>query len=111
MRIRDLPKTRTKNYFCFFHLAKTALRAISDRRSGESLAIRAGPPFRPPSLPNETAAGFFFLPIVLLERLGMGLSSYCNRKFASRKTVCLFTEHCDEVICENHRTIKWRINR
>ena len=38
----------------------TALRAISDLRSGESLSARILPPFDPPSLPNRTAAGFFF---------------------------------------------------
>jgi hypothetical protein len=29
------------------------------RSAGESLAARALPPFKPPSLPNATAAGFF----------------------------------------------------
>lgn len=44
----------------FFHLVRTALRAISVRRSAESFAALAGPPLRPPSLPKETAAAFLF---------------------------------------------------
>ncbi len=45
----------------FAHLASTAFRAISLRRSGESFEARILPPFDPPSFPNATAAGFFFL--------------------------------------------------
>jgi hypothetical protein len=41
----------------------TALRASSDLRFGESFAARAGPPFKPPSRPNATAAGFFPLTV------------------------------------------------
>ncbi len=41
--------------FCFFHLATTALRAISDRRSGLKAAALAGPPFLPPLRPRATA--------------------------------------------------------
>src|SRR5713101_2187801 len=45
--------------------AITALRAISLRRSGVSLAALALPPLLAPSLPKATAAGFFRrLPIV-----------------------------------------------
>lgn len=55
----------------FVQRAKFALRASSDLSLAESLAIRALPPLRPPSLPKATAAGFFFLSVVLLERLGM----------------------------------------
>jgi hypothetical protein len=41
--------------FCFFHLVMTALRAISDRRSGLKAAALAGPPFFPPLRPRATA--------------------------------------------------------
>ena len=34
-----------------------AFRAISDRRSGDSLSARAFPPFRPPSLPSAEVVG------------------------------------------------------
>jgi hypothetical protein len=34
----------------------------------ESFAARALPPFEAPSLPSATAAGFFFLFVILLER-------------------------------------------
>ena len=46
------------------HRANTAFRAISRLRSDVSLAARILPPFDPPSFPNATALGFFFLPIV-----------------------------------------------
>ena len=46
-------------FFCFFHLAMTALRAISFRRSGLKAAALAGPPFLPPFRPRATAWGFF----------------------------------------------------
>ena len=49
----------------------TAFRAISDLRLAESFAARALPPFEAPSFPSATAAGFFFLPVVLLERFGI----------------------------------------
>ena len=58
-------------YFLFPQRTRTALRAISDLRSGESLAARALPPLRPPSLPKATAAGFFSLTFLILERLGI----------------------------------------
>ena len=29
------------------------------------LAVRAGPPFNPPSLPSATAAGFFFAVFII----------------------------------------------
>jgi hypothetical protein len=45
----------------FFHRVAMALRANADLSVAESFAIRAGPPFNPPSLPSATAAGFFFL--------------------------------------------------
>lgn len=48
-----------------------ALRPSSDLSLAESFAMRAFPPLRPPNRPKATAAGFFFLPVVLLERLGM----------------------------------------
>src|SRR4051812_24487918 len=53
--------------------AKTAFRAICDLRFAESFAARALPPFRPPSLPNATAAGFFSLPRFILDRLSLGM--------------------------------------
>ena len=49
----------------------TALRASADLAAGDSFAIRAFPPLRPPSLPKATAAGFFSLPVSLRERLGI----------------------------------------
>jgi hypothetical protein len=42
------------------HRAFAARSAISILRSRESFAALARPPFRPPSLPRATAAGFFF---------------------------------------------------
>src|SRR5262245_36812075 len=39
-----------------FHLACTALRALSLRCSGVSFFARAGPPLSPPKRPNSTAA-------------------------------------------------------
>jgi hypothetical protein len=47
-----------ERYLC--HRAKTAFRAISFRRSGESFLARAMPPFEAPSFASATAAGFFF---------------------------------------------------
>jgi len=44
-----------------FPLAMPALRAISRRLSAESFLARAFPPFKPPSLPNSTAASFLAL--------------------------------------------------
>src|SRR5579864_4937675 len=43
------------------HRVVTALRALSLRSSGVSLAARAGPPLRPPLRPNATACRFFLL--------------------------------------------------
>ena len=60
-----------ESYFLLFQRAKTALRAISVLRLAESFAARALPPFWPPSFPKATAAGFFFLPVEFIERLGM----------------------------------------
>jgi hypothetical protein len=49
-----------QRFLLFFdHLACAALRAASLRCIGVMLAVRAGPPFNPPSLPSATAAGFF----------------------------------------------------
>ena len=47
------PATRTPD---FFQRASTAIRAISERRSGLSFFARAGPPFSPPSRPRNAAA-------------------------------------------------------
>src|ERR1017187_4249566 len=44
----------------FAQRAWTALRALSLRCAGVSLAALAGPPFLPPFRPRATAAGFFF---------------------------------------------------
>jgi hypothetical protein len=46
-----------KNHF--FHLFKAAFFAISLRFLADRLAALAFPPFKPPSLPRATAAGFF----------------------------------------------------
>src|ERR1022692_4938512 len=45
----------------FAQRAWTALRALSLRCAGVSLAALAGPPFLPPFRPRATAAGFFFV--------------------------------------------------
>jgi hypothetical protein len=45
--------------FRFFHLAAAAFLAICDLRLLERAKSLAFPPFRPPSLPSSTAAGFF----------------------------------------------------
>lgn len=42
-----------------FHLELAAFLEISDFLSGDKLDALAIPPFKPPSLPNATAAGFF----------------------------------------------------
>lgn len=49
--------------YCYFlaQRACAACWAIVFRSAAESLAALARPPFCPPSLPNATAAGFFFL--------------------------------------------------
>jgi hypothetical protein len=44
----------------FFQRASAALFALSDRSALLSFFALAGPPFRPPSRPSATAAGFFF---------------------------------------------------
>lgn len=41
------------------HLAAAAFFAISRRLASDSRLARAGPPFKPPVLPNATACGFF----------------------------------------------------
>jgi hypothetical protein len=46
---------------CLAQRALAARWAIEILSSFESFAARARPPFCPPSLPNATAAGFFFL--------------------------------------------------
>jgi hypothetical protein len=43
----------------FFHRARAAILAISERSSGESFVARALPPTAPPALPRATAAGLF----------------------------------------------------
>ena len=53
------PKTRHDFFLRLGPRAAAAFRAISLRRSGERAAARAGPPFKPPSLPSATAALFF----------------------------------------------------
>src|SRR2546423_15196113 len=79
-------------HLCYFfvHLASAAFLAIFDRSCFDRAFALALPPFRPPSRPSATAAGFFFFfgsvlvwPVVcetmeaaswfksLLERLGM----------------------------------------
>ena len=48
--------------FFFFTRAQrafTAFLALSLRSSAVMLAARAGPPFKPPLRPKDTAAGFF----------------------------------------------------
>ena len=49
----------------FDHRASAALRAAALRCAGVMLAVRAGPPFNPPSRPSATAAGFFFALIAM----------------------------------------------
>lgn len=58
--------------YCSFvaQRACAARWAIAFLRSGDNFAARAFPPFVPPSLPNATAAGFFFRS---LTGNGMGL--------------------------------------
>ncbi len=73
-RISSTPRknfSAARTYFSFFPLlfalaqrARTACRAISLRRSGESFDALIFPPLEPPSLPKATAAGFFFFSIV-----------------------------------------------
>jgi hypothetical protein len=88
------------HYFSLFQRAFAACRAISALFIGESFAALATPPFKPPSLPSTTAAGFFSalgstactLPVAccttekavsfisLLDRLGMAqLCAYLGR--------------------------------
>jgi hypothetical protein len=57
-----------------FQRARAAFRALRERSSGESFAAFAGPPFKPPSLPKATAAGFFSF--LTLEFLGMAVKIY-----------------------------------
>ena len=66
-----------------------ALRPSSDLSLGDSFAIRLGPPFKPPSRPKATAAGFFFLPVVVFLGCGIFEWLYCTSKIASRKSVIL----------------------
>lgn len=71
-------KTRlaVQNHFSLFHRVKTALRAISDLRRADNFLARALPPFKPPSLPRATAAGFFCWFNFLRDRLGMSHDCY-----------------------------------
>jgi hypothetical protein len=46
-------------FFAFAHLASAALRALTLRCSGVSLAALFLPPFEPPIFPSATAFGFF----------------------------------------------------
>jgi hypothetical protein len=64
-------KDLAADFFFLFHRVRMALRPSSDLSFEESFDMRALPPLRPPSLPKATAAGFFFLIVVLLECLGM----------------------------------------
>lgn len=61
--------------FDFCQRAMTAFRASSERASGLNRAIRAGPPFKPPSRPRATAARFliFFFLVVCFALLAMSL--------------------------------------
>jgi hypothetical protein len=58
------------------HLFRAAFWAISRRRFAESATARALPPFRPPSRPNATAAGFF------LRRLSFSVCRMTWRRMA-----------------------------
>jgi hypothetical protein len=66
----------------FFIRPKTARRAISDWRLAESFFARAFPPLRPPNLPKATAAGFFMVTAFVLERLGMMQLWHINSEIA-----------------------------
>ena len=46
-------------YYLFFHRAAAAFFAESTRSFLVMLLARASPPFGPPNLPKDTAAGFF----------------------------------------------------
>jgi hypothetical protein len=61
---------QTKNIYAL-QREIAALRADSLRSLAESFLALAFPPFKPPSLPSATAAGFFFWFDFLRERLGM----------------------------------------
>ena len=51
---------RFQDFFFFWdHRANAALRAAALRCAGVIFAASAGPPFKPPSRPSATAAGFF----------------------------------------------------
>ena len=53
--------TEFQVFFLFFdQRASAALRAAVLRCDGVMLAVRAGPPFNPPSRPSATAAGFLY---------------------------------------------------
>lgn len=58
--LTHVPPKQFLHYFC--QRAAAAFFAISRRRRAERLSARACPPFRPPSLPRATAAGFFVAP-------------------------------------------------
>lgn len=68
--------------------ALTARRANSTRRFFESAAVRAGPPFLPPSLPRATAAGFFFLSGFFATSIHCLLPSGPTRAVWYRRRVC-----------------------
>src|ERR1035438_8408134 len=63
-----LPATRFLPVFTFAHRAWTALRALSLRCIGVSLAALASPPFFAPSRLRATAALFFRLAMILIIR-------------------------------------------
>src|SRR5205085_8674387 len=63
----------------FAQRARTALRALSLRCLGVSLAARAGPPFLPPFRPSATAAGsFFFVALTAMPQLYVSGQDCCN---------------------------------
>ncbi len=83
-----------KTYFALLpQRERAAFLAIADRRAALNFAALACPPFRPPSFPNATAAGFFSVVTSprmrdamrfgsILERLGIG------KNLAGQSTSC-----------------------
>lgn len=85
-------------FLAFCQRAAAALRAMLRLLAAESAAALAFPPFRPPSFPNATAAGFFSFeggPVTwvsvrkaasfssscgILERLGITEKGTCSRE-------------------------------
>jgi len=75
-----------------------ALRADSLRSFAESFLALAFPPFKPPSLPSATAAGFFVSCGFLRERLGMSHDCYFQKSwkvFSIRKLKCITKSFAD----------------